>query len=68
MLMSPANLLLLVNLAPSISAANSLIKSGNIIANGILISNKYYALKPGDIVQVNNKFFKSNKILFSYYQ
>lgn len=68
LLISPANILLLVHLAPSITAASSLVQCGNIIINGALITNKYTGLKPGDVVQINNKFFKSNKLLFTYHQ
>lgn len=68
LLLSPSNLLLLLHFAPSIAVANSLVKSGNIIVNGALVSNMFCMLKPGDIVQVNKKFFQFNKLLYSYHQ
>ena len=68
LLLSPANLLLLLRFAPSIAVANSLVKSGNIIVNGTLVSNMFCTLKPGDIVQVNKKFFQLNKLMYSYHQ
>jgi ribosomal protein S4 len=65
--MSPINILLLLKFAPSISAASNLVQSGNIIINGSLVSNKYFGLRPGDIIQINRKFFQYNKLLYKYH-
>lgn len=66
LLLSPSNILLFLHFAPTISSANSLIKSGNIIINGKQITNIYYGLKVGDIVQLNIQFFKFNNYLYNY--
>lgn len=54
-LLRPASLALMLALAPSRAAAESLISSGAFVVNGIPTTRFDTFIKPGDIVQLNIK-------------
>jgi hypothetical protein len=65
-LLSPVYFILLLRLAPSIAAAQCLIRSGMLIINGQSRSSGFISIKPGDLVQVNYTAMQVTRQLFTF--
>ena len=65
-LLMPHNLALFFNLAPSLSAARSLVQSGALVVNGLTSLNLKYFVRPGDTIQITPRIWSAVKGLYNY--
>jgi len=66
-LLSPANILLLLNVVPSLTSARAVIKSGGLLINGQNRTLVLDFIKPGDLLQLNMSVLSNLQNQYNYH-